>query len=314
MGKSKYARPLYTIQTVYLFLKETLELDWSENDIKKASIEIVKEEKGKFLNKDTWTSSDVRDKYYQDERSRWELRKQIVEELYSMKRLDDDDDICLGKGGALPYTDIQNDRIAFFIIGLPASGKSTITNIISSKFGAIIVDADYAKRKFPEYTHQCGASLVHEESSIITLGGYELPQDFSVDFYSLVELCASSNCNICIPKIGHDIKSTLKYMEKLKNEFKYKIHVILASMEREEATKGALERYLRTKRYIPLSLIFDGYANDPILCYYRLKKINREKNGTYFESMSAYKTNASQNKIRLVDDEYHKININLSLL
>ena len=39
-------------------------------------------------------------------------------------RPDNDDDICLGKGGALPQLGVAAGKQAYILIGLPNSGKS----------------------------------------------------------------------------------------------------------------------------------------------------------------------------------------------
>ena len=60
---------------------------------------------------------------------------------------------------------------AFVLIGLPASGKSSIAVDIADKYGALLLDSDLAKRKLPEYkVYPWGASLVNAESSLIVFG------------------------------------------------------------------------------------------------------------------------------------------------
>ena len=67
----------------------------------------------------------------------------------------------------------------------------------------------------------------------------------------------------------------------------------MVSLEREKSVRRAFQRFLKTDRYIPLSLIFDGYANDPILCYYRLRKYLEDKNNSYFDEMMAISSDVS---------------------
>ena len=71
---------------------------------------------------------------------------------------------------------------------LPASGKSTIANSIADLYGAYIIDSDFAKRKIPEFGHEFGASIVHEESSIITFGSRKPKYN---DEFSLYEFCVA---------------------------------------------------------------------------------------------------------------------------
>lgn len=111
----------------------------------------------------TLVSTKYRDRDYVNDLDRWKLRRQIIHELFTWKRLDNDDDIRLGKGGALPDSGVKKERKAYILIGPPASGKSTVANRIAEKEGAIILDSDYAKRKLPEFEYECGATLVRDE-------------------------------------------------------------------------------------------------------------------------------------------------------
>lgn len=99
--------------------------------------------------KPTLRYDSYRNPSYFDYKSRNKLHKQIFEELCSFERPIDEDKIRLGFGGALPIgKKPQMNRQAYFVIGLPASGKSAISNRISDTNGAIILDSDYAKRNF----------------------------------------------------------------------------------------------------------------------------------------------------------------------
>jgi len=193
------------------------------------------------------------------------LRNTILIELIKNRRIDNDDEIKLGVGGALPQTTVKKEKKAIFIIGLPASGKSKIASKMSDEYGAVILDSDFAKRKFPEYTKDIGASLVHEESTILIFGDKD--KKFN---YSLKEYCIAQSLNVIIPKIGNDEKSIINLVRYFK-KYEYSIHLILISIDRVESTKRAFKRFKKTKRYVPLSLIFDMYSNDSVLTYYRIK-------------------------------------------
>jgi len=217
-------------------------------------------------NKSTLNHDSFRDRKYLTDEKRKELRKRIFEELISNERLENDDDIILGRGGALPTgKQVTKNKQAYIIIGLPASGKSTIANIIADKYCCMILDSDYAKRKLPEYTKPAGASLVHDESDEIVFG-----EQNTIDF-NLLEFCCACGNNIVIPKIGHKQNRILDLARTLV-DWEYSIHLILISLDRQKATKNAYRRFKKTKRYVPLSLIFDEYSNEPILTYYRIKE------------------------------------------
>lgn len=127
----------------------------------------------------TLTHEDNRDFQYRNNKDREKLKHQIFTELCDKKRLKNDDRIKLGSGGAKPITKVKAERKVFYLIGPPASGKSTIANNIADFAGAYILDPDYAKRKLPEYDNQIGAAtLVHEKSDALV---------FSYEKYNLLD-------------------------------------------------------------------------------------------------------------------------------
>jgi adenylate kinase family enzyme len=226
----------------------------------------------------TLTSAKYRDSNYSRERDRYELRKRIINELYSLERLKKDDDIKLGKGGALPHTNLQKNHEAYIITGLPASGKSSIAERVADEFGAVILDSDFAKRKLPEYRNfNIGATIIHRESNSIIFGD---PYFNDTNFVTLLERLSVDGTNIVVPKIGDSVNDLLLLSKNLK-EFGYEVHLMLVSLDRKKATQRAIKRFEQTKRYVPLSLIYDVYSNEPILTYYRLKTFHKEQ----FKSM-----------------------------
>lgn len=271
----KGRRLLSDIRHADRFLRDVLSLEEKQNDIeidrwamKISSVEI---QLSNILGKDTMSSADYRVHSYLTDTSRKKLRMQIYDELIHKKRLDNDDDIVLGKGGVLPKTSIQHNKQAFYVIGLPASGKSGIVTSLSDKYGALILDSDFAKRKFPEYENDVGASLVHEESSLVIFGGtgrYAREK-------SVLQFAVENECNIVIPKIGDKADKVLSLSKELKR-VGYEVHLILARLDRKYATERALERFIKTKRYVPLSLIFDGYGNDPTITFYDMKQFESD--------------------------------------
>lgn len=255
----------------------------------------------------TSTSKSFRLPTYASDEARWELRKKIVSELFSNVRLKDDEDIKLGLGGALPNSELKKDRQAYIVIGLPASGKSGIANLIADKNGAIILDSDYAKRKIPEFEgFNMGASLVHSESS-----GIIFPSQMSSgqnDFKTLSQLTLEQGINFVQPTIGQDFDSLINYAKSLKKpELNYQVHLILVNLDRKLATHRAIERYIKTKRYVPLGLVFDCYSNDPTLNYYYAKKKARD----VFESFGEISTNVAIGKKPICTDIEGESPVNL---
>ncbi|NLR81757.1 zeta toxin family protein [Chitinophaga eiseniae] len=230
----------------------------------------------------TLISTKHRDRNYKDDIPRWSLRKEIINELFTLPRLENDDDTILGSGGSLPISGIKNEKKAFILIGPPASGKSTIANNISEHHGAIILDSDYAKRKLPEFDYDCGATLVQEESNRILFGFSDNnPQNIK----SVYELALDNGYNLVIPKVGQDPGSIIKMADFLAKTG-YEIHLTLISLRRRDATIRALRRFNNTKRYVPLGYVFDQVGNDPLLTYYIIK----EKGKQFFSTFGAVST------------------------
>jgi Zeta toxin len=223
----------------------------------------------KVENKSTYRSPANRHGSHRDPALRQRLRETILEELWTLDRLANDEDIKPGHGGAQPIgRKAEKGYKAYIVTGLPASGKSTMVNQIADQLGAVIVDSDYAKRKFPEFDSNAGAQLVHEESAIITEGG-EVGAD-GQQVPSLLGFCTEEGVNVVMPKIGHSPESLIRLQTAFLHR-NYQVHLTTVEVTRREATTRALHRFCETGRYVPLGLIFDHYANDPALTYYKFR-------------------------------------------
>ena len=199
--------------------------------------------------------------------------------------MNSDDDICLGVGGAKPKEPWQ-ESVAYIVSGAPASGKSSIADALAHENGAYILDSDYAKRKFPEYmSYNGGASLVHAESNEIIFGSEDRSN-------SLLEYCIYSQCNIVIPLVGRTQKSVEKICARL-IEAQYKIHLINVALDRYKCTQRAYRRFLASKRYVPLSYVFDEVGNEPELVYFRLKRAHEAD----YESFSQLSTDVPKGEL-----------------
>ncbi|MCE9684891.1 zeta toxin family protein [Shewanella sp. AS16] len=260
----EYGRPLSSPDLASKFLINVLEFE--SRDANKYKVRLSKADAALEAQKVEGTLSSVkyRDPAYKKDDKRDELRNKIFEELFRHQRLANDENIALGQGGAMPLTDVVSDKIAYILIGSPASGKSTIATKIADATGSYIVDSDYAKRKFPEFSSDIGASLVHEESALVTFGENE--QDS--DQVNLKEALTFFGINMVVAKVGSDVGRLRELRDDLIKEG-YIVHLILVSLDRQESCRRAFYRFLRTDRYVNLGLIFDVYSNEPILTYYR---------------------------------------------
>lgn len=283
---NNFARLLKNQEQIEEFL--TLSLGIRLKDYRNIEYKIITSEKGVVdgLQNPTSTVSKFRDRLYATDQKRLELQKRIVNELFALPLLRNDDLIKLGKGGALPRKPRKGSQ-AFILIGLPASGKSGIATRIAQTHGAIILDSDFAKRKLPEYSkYPWGASIVHAESSMIVFG-----DEKKSGFASLYAKAITEKYNLVIPKIGAEPDDILPYCEALKNAG-YKVHLTLIYLPKEKSTIRALMRFYKTKRYVPLSLIFDVYGDNPALTYFLLKN----RNPGWIDSFGIINTDVPTNK------------------
>lgn len=263
------ARKLISTEEVEWFYDHVLELGAQSKSRKKAINSIQSAERnlaGAGDNANTLYNHSCRRGEYRTDEARKRLRVQIVKELIELPRLDSDDKIRLGKGGAKPKKPLKEKKV-FYVIGPPASGKSSVSSKIADFFGAYILDSDYAKRKIPEYSDQeSGATAVHEESDELIFRNKD---------GNLLKHCVQNGYNMVIPKIGHKLDSVLDFCKSLKDAG-YHVFLISVDLDRFKATKRAYNRFRQTKRYVPLAMIFDSYGNDPTLNYFKIKQMRND--------------------------------------
>lgn len=287
MARHGCRRRLDTAELAEDFVAKTFD---SGENIEKIAKKIVRAEMelARLEREPTKTHTAYRAKKYRDNSDRERLYEQILSELINYEQLDSDDDICLGHGGAKPK-EPRHDSIAYIVSGAPASGKSAVADALAHKNGAYILDSDYAKRKFPEYkTYGGGASLVHDESNEIVFGSENRTD-------SLLEYCIYSQHNVVIPLVGRTQKSVEKICTQL-IEVGYKIHIINVALDRYKCTQRAYGRFMDSKRYVPLSYVFDEVGNEPELVYFRLKRAH----GADYESFSQLSTDIAKGKSPIV--------------
>ncbi|MGL5892240.1 MAG: zeta toxin family protein, partial [Bacteroidia bacterium] len=191
---SKNSRPLHKNELVEYFLTNVLEMSLDDSNYDCVSKIVATELNIQNFDEKQITSRSnaYRHHNYRADKDRLKLKRTIVNELLSKKRLKKDDEIKLGKGGAAPRNPFQQNKQAYILIGLPASGKSTIANAIAEDYGALILDADYAKRKLPEFLGlPFGATLVHEESLEIIFG-----EESSNGYQSLLQKAVEYGINL----------------------------------------------------------------------------------------------------------------------
>lgn len=277
---SKCRRPLHNRILAEDFVDNILGLDAGKDD---AVTRIIENETtlARFENYPTVSCEDYRVGNYRSKKDRLILQRKILGELITLERIKDDDKISLGKGGAKPPV-VKQGAQAYIVSGPPASGKSSIATRLADEAGAYILDSDYAKRKFPEYKSDGGASLVHEESDSIV---------FSSDA-NLFEYCVYNRNNVVIPLVGKSVESVDRIISKL-IDADYELHILNICLDRHKCVKRAFHRFCETKRYVPLSYVFDEVGNEPERVYFLIKR--KYYNQPHFLSFSQISTDVKKN-------------------
>lgn len=112
----------------------------------------------------------------------------------------------------------RQEKRVFFVLGMPAAGKSTEANAIAQANGAIIIDSDDAKELIPEYAGGLLADAVHDESKLIA-GQTEA-------------LAAKNGDNILLPLVGGDYKKIKKRVHEYAQNG-YEVNVVCVSLPYE---------------------------------------------------------------------------------
>ena len=156
----------------------------------------------------------------------------------------------------LPIEEIGYNKNVTIILGPPASGKSTIAEILAINKKAAILDADEIKKTIPEYEGGVGVQAVHEESSELTV--------------LLQSKLIADGADHIFPKVGNNIESIQKQIN-LYKENGYNVELMLATVEPEEVYKRNIGRFAKDKRIIPPPFL-DSVGNNPKITYDEIKK------------------------------------------
>lgn len=135
--------------------------------------------------------------------------------------------------------EVAKDRKATIVIGLPASGKSRISEALARERKSAIVDVDDVAKGIPEYGDGSGRTAVHDEASAIN--------------DEVVGRQVESGKNFIIPKIGESPHSLGPLVDRLKNQG-YTTDIVFIKTEKNEAFRRMLRRYLGNNRLVKESV------------------------------------------------------------
>lgn len=134
---------------------------------------------------------------------------------------------------------------AFLILGLPASGKSTLADYLKKEEGAFDVDSDYFTKVIPEFVNDPSQiAMVHREAGKMAK--------------EMTNQIASQGGNMVIGKVGggYDISYLEKYLDDLAAKG-YGVQIILNDLPVEEGIKrNAIRHKNGEPRLVPASVSF----------------------------------------------------------
>lgn len=122
----------------------------------------------------------------------------------------------------------------------------------------------------------------------------------------LLHSCITQKANMVIPKIGHNMRSIMDFATVLRN-IGYGVYLISIDLCRQKATQRAYNRYITTQRYVPLSLVFDGYSDQPTLNYFRIKQVSHDLFSGYAQISTDVPKNHAPNiiEVECMDELYN---------
>lgn len=147
---------------------------------------------------------------------------------------------------------INNNFKATIVLGLPGSGKSTITNKLLIEDGAYEIDADNMKKRIPEFKQDSeNVSKVHNESVMMS--------------ETMLNNVMNQGSNVVIGKVGGGNGRSLVNLVKNLSSNGYQIEVVFNDLPMEIAIQRAATRFLKgeTTRVIPFDIFTtaDGKIN-----------------------------------------------------
>ena len=161
-----------------------------------------------------------------DTEERKNLRVEIIEKL-----------LANGSYDGVNFNGIVNqNKRADIVIGPPGAGKSSVmVNPLSMTHKSLIIDPDMAKTLLPEYDDGKGASLVHEESSVISK--------------VVLRMALEKEYNVVLSIVGSNIEKLRTIREQL-IELGYNLNLHLLELEPEIAAQRAIDRFNTDGRFI----------------------------------------------------------------
>jgi predicted kinase len=168
----------------------------------------------------------------------------------------------------------RKERIAVLITGLPAAGKSKLTNEVKDIIKGMVIDSDDYKKLIPEYKNGIGTSSIHKES-----------KEF---LKRMLKKTISNGDNIIIPILGRNEEPLIKIINSLKSKG-YEISMVRVDVPINVAQLRNIKRAIKTGRYVDSQNITKEVDNNIKTIYNKLTKeqinVRAEIDGTVEDSI-----------------------------
>lgn len=147
---------------------------------------------------------------------------------------------------------IQHGRHAVIILGLPGSGKSSLSNPILENNGAYEIDSDIFKTRY-----------IPEFKSDPTMSG-KTQREAGILASDMKETALHEGANVLIGKVGGSYKSIKEIVDDL-NDYGYTIDIVYNDLPGEETEKRNDNRFMSNMRkgngqarYVPRRVIYQS--------------------------------------------------------
>lgn len=213
-----------------------------------------------------------------DTEERKQLREDILKDFLALGSARTESTDENGKAHYVYDGDLKSEYKMELVLGLPASGKSTmVTDPDSEEMGAFIMDCDVIKAMFPEYkeSHGCGADAVHFE-------GYTLMLDAIKEFTE----GGKKGTNVILPVVSTDFDDLMENTIKPFEDAGYNVHVKFCPAEPNESAARVVARELEGGQLINSAVAF-SFGKKPEEVYNKLAPMTNAQGETYAENAEA---------------------------
>lgn len=203
---------------------------------------------------------------------RQELREKVLQEFLSIGSARKIYDSSTKKEEYVFDGPLKKDYQMTLVLGLPASGKSTLyTNPDSEKTGSFILDCDVVKTLLPEYKESYGgaADAVHFESFNI--------MDKAMESFFSGEM---KGTNIILPIVATDFDELMSKYIKPFEAAGYEVHAAFIDVCENVSFAKNIARQLDSGR-VYRSSVAASFGKKPKKVYNRLKNLKNSKGNKY---------------------------------